>query len=283
MKKNDNEPVSWIFGDGHVHVHECYDIQELFATALKNFHEARNNIHREAKAEFYLFLTESAGVDWFDRWKKLVGKGQETITGFSVATTGDDNCLCLSNKDGDSLFIVAGRQIVTAESLEVLALGEKGPYPDGRPIATVLQELDNETCLRVLPWGAGKWLGKRGRTIRDILTGWNEGTLFLGDNGNRPYFWPLPSTFAIAGQRSIYNLPGSDPLPFSGQEKRAGSYGFFLPGMIDTKHPFASVRKMIIQNSSAMCSYGRTERFMPFFRHQLAMQFCKKNNSCRQP
>ncbi|MDQ3773097.1 MAG: hypothetical protein M3461_01245 [Pseudomonadota bacterium] len=36
------------------------------------------------------------------------------------------------------LYIIAGRQIVTAERLEVLALGFEGFVPDGEPIRGVI-------------------------------------------------------------------------------------------------------------------------------------------------
>lgn len=276
MNKNYQEVAPWILGDGHVHIHECYQVPRLFESALNNFHALQNDMPHQGKAECFLFLTESSGADWFSRWQTSTGKVQTAIEGFTITLTNDSNCLLLKKQGGDSLFIVAGRQIVTAESLEVLALGLDEPYPDGKPIRDVLQDLAGLNCLRVVPWGAGKWLGKRGEIIRDIISNWEEDPLFLGDNGNRPYFWPLPSIFSMARQNSIHNLPGSDPLPFADQEDQVGSYGFFLAGAIDSSIPFSSLRKRIMENMTAITPYGKTERLVPFIRHQVAMQLCKK-------
>ncbi len=276
MKKKNTEAAARILGDGHVHIHACYQIPRLFESALHNFQAQQKSMLHRGKAACFLFLTESAGADWFGSWKTLMNKGRNGIAGFTAAGTGDSNCLRLKKQEGDSLFLVAGRQIVTAESLEVLALGLEKPFPDGRPIQTVLDELAEGDCLRVLPWGAGKWLGKRGKIIRDIIAAQPENPLFLGDNGNRPFFWPLPATFSLAGRNSIRNLPGSDPLPFDGQEKKAGGYGFSLAGEIDPAYPFSSLRALLTANMTTIIPYGKTERLIPFLHHQIAMQLSKK-------
>lgn len=52
---------------------------------------------------------------------------------------------------------MAGRQIVTAEKLEVLALGTDLDIDDGRPIREVLSLVTENGGLPVIPWGAGKW------------------------------------------------------------------------------------------------------------------------------
>jgi hypothetical protein len=276
MKKKNTEAGAGILGDGHVHIHECYRLPGLFESALDNFQAQHKGMPRLNRTARFLFLTESSSADWFGRWKTLTEEGRTAIKGFTMTGTGDSNCLRLEKQGGDSLFIVAGRQIVTGESLEVLALGLEEPYPDGRPIQTVLEELADIDCVRVLPWGAGKWLGKRGKIIRNLIADRPGTPLFLGDNGNRPFFWPLPSAFSKAGRNSIHNLPGSDPLPFAGQEKKAGSYGFSLAGEIDPAHPFLSFRTLLITNMTGITPYGKTERLIPFLHHQVAMQLSKK-------
>ena len=71
--------------------------------------------------------------------------------------------------DGARMLIVAGRQIVSDEGLEILALACREPIEDGRPASTIVAELSARDALVVLPWGAGKWLGERGRLLGRLL------------------------------------------------------------------------------------------------------------------
>ena len=79
-------------------------------------------------------------------------------------TTNDEaESLTASSKSGQDLSIVAGRQIVTAENLEILALGFDAGLDDGLPIDEVILAVQAAGALCVLPWGFGKWTGKRGQ------------------------------------------------------------------------------------------------------------------------
>ncbi|XOF32450.1 MAG: hypothetical protein ACL93V_10410 [Candidatus Electrothrix sp. YB6] len=271
---------SRIMGDGHVHIHDSFDCGELFAAALKNFTRYAQSLQLTGMVHFFLLLTESAGTEAFIRLRDAhpgQHNGSGGSNGFTVRPTGDANCLrvALNSGSGDELFVVAGRQIVTAESLEVLALGLDAPYPDGRPIRKILEELQKKDCLLALPWGAGKWLGKRGRIVEEIVTSFRSPAFFLGDNGNRPFFWPGPAVFSQAAAAGIWNLQGSDPLPFAGQEQRAGSFGFHFPGTLYSEHPFQSLRQQLIDPETNIHSFGRPERALPFFHLQISMQLSK--------
>jgi hypothetical protein len=175
-------------------------------------------------------FTESAGANQF-----RVVTERPSVTrslGWHVER-GDDGCSARIARGNDALLLVAGRQIVTAERLEVLALGCAHEFPDGGPIREVIRAVVDRGALAVIPWGFGKWIGRRGRIVRDLVEHAGGAPLFLGDNGGRPGVWPRPAVMAWAETQGVRVLGGSDPLPLPHHATRAGSYGFILNGWQD--------------------------------------------------
>lgn len=260
-----------IFVDAHVHIHEHFSLSRLFLISLQNFRKY-SAANQRGVMHGFLLLTESYGVNKFADLKNYDNQSGD----FSIHHTNETESLKIVTLGGQNLFVVAGRQIVTAEKLEILALGLDVEYPDGNTLEATLKDLSTTQCLRVLPWGAGKWMGKRGKIIQSLISTWSNGPLFVGDNGNRPSFWPLPSTFSDAKIKGIFNLPGSDPLPFPEQEKKAGSFGFSIPGKVDPSKPFSSLKKAISSTPNTIRPFGNPESFQPFLKHQIAMQIVKR-------
>lgn len=271
MKKT----AHYIIVDAHVHIHAHFDLDRLFLISLQNFRKSLHQFQIFDSFESFLLLTESAGVNGF---KSLAAMADKEIPGneFIVRKTAESCSLKIITNGGQNLFVVSGKQIVTSENLEVLALGLTQEYPDGRPLHDVLEDLEGTGCLRTLPWGAGKWLGNRGKIINALIASWESGSIFLGDNGNRPAFWPLPKVFQKGHAKEIYNLPGSDPLPFPEAEKKAGSYGFMLRGQINSEAPFESLKSAVRSTPQTILPYGTRESFVPFVKNQFKMQFFKK-------
>jgi len=263
-----HKDIGWIIADGHVHVHRCFDSEIFLFQARENFLNIVKKYSLKGKITAFLLLTESAGCNFFLDLKKKSG----SLSRMDVQPTADPNTLFIPHQDELSLYIVAGRQIVTAESLEVLALGMNHSFPDGLPVRDVLARIDEEDLIPVIPWGAGKWLGRRGRAVRSLIMSFPQRHFFLGDNGNRPFFWPKGQLFNLAAQRGIGNLPGSDPLPFAHQERKAGNFGFFVPGFINPERPFSNFKKALYSKMNRMNEYGDSEKILPFFRHQITMQ-----------
>ena len=267
-------PAAHIVVDAHVHIHEHFQLSRLFLISLQNFRTALNQNQIYEPFESFLLLTESSGTNRFKRLASMADA--DSTEDFSVSATSEPTTLRITTGGGQQLFIVAGRQIVTAENLEILALGYEEDYPDGRPLNHALKDLEASGCLRVLPWGAGKWLGQRGKAIESLVANWDGGSLFLGDNANRPKFWSLPAVFQQAASRGIYNLPGSDPLPFSGLEKKAGSFGFMLRGQIRSEAPFQSLVSLIVGRPQSITQFGRAEGLGAFIQNQISMQIVKR-------
>ena len=97
----------------------------------------------------------------------------------------------------------------------------------------------------------------------------------MGDNGNRLRFSPTPPLFHLAARRGIRDLPGSDPLPFPGEAKRVGRYGFVVRGEISRTTPARDL-KMMLESPLALDRFGHLESLGRFLRSQSAMQWRKR-------
>jgi hypothetical protein len=131
-------------------------------------------------------------------------------------------------------------------------------------------------ALPVVPWGFGKWSGRRGRLLAEFLAGPAAHGLYLGDNGGRPWFWPTPRPFDRVGAAGRRVLPGSDPLPFASHQARAGSYGLCLDVVIEDERPFDRLVSALMNQNHAATRYGRLAGSMDFLRDQCAMQIVKR-------
>ncbi len=121
----------------------------------------------------------------------------------------------------------------------------------------------------VLPWGVGKWFGTRGEVVKNFLDSAHDFPLFLGDNGNRPSFWPTPSLFGLANEKNILLLSGSDPLPLASHCSRVATSGTLLvDGKISKSYPAASLREQLKQVKH-LKEYGYRFKPVRFFYDQL--------------
>ena len=131
-------------------------------------------------------------------------------------------------------------------------------------------------ALPVVPWGFGKWAGRRGRILAQFLAGPDSHQLFLGDNGGRPWFWPTPRLFARVVGAGRRVLPGSDPLPFATHQSRAGSYGLLIEMPIDQDRPFEQLVAHLTNSNISASSCGRLAGPLSFLRDQATMHIIKR-------
>ena len=251
--------------DGHVHFHSCFDPVTFLDAAAAQFRR------HDPAATGALLFTESAGTDAFRRFKT----GSMPLGGWRPQLTDEDCSLWLRN-GASRLLICAGRQVVTRENLEVLALITERRFPDGRQIEETLDAVANAGAFRVVPWGFGKWTGGRGRRVASLLEDYTAADFALGDNGGRLRFGRRPALFRIAERRGVRILPGSDPLPFRQQQKRPGSYGIRLHGTVADSRPGSELLRLLGDRDRRWERYGHRERLVPFLRNQVAMQLRKR-------
>jgi hypothetical protein len=262
-------PLARVTVDFHLHYYNNYDEETFWPSLIANLDRGSEPLGSGfAPLERVALLTEAPGVAMFPRWQGRTDPGPD---GMRFTSTGEPYSLALCRDGERRLLLIAGRQIVTAERLEVLTAGAVPLIPDGRPLATVVDELTAAGALAIIPWGAGKWLGRRGRLVSETAGRLTAPTFFLADNPARPGCWPPPRIFRDMERRGKAVLRGSDPLPLSGEEKRAGAFISLLEGEFDPWLPLASLKKILAQNGS-IHGLGRRNSLASFLWRQVRLR-----------
>jgi hypothetical protein len=263
--------------DAHAHIHDCFDLGAFLDSAAANFAAASGG----ADARGVLLLTEGEGED---RFTELAGRARARRDGVGVPdaaaewtfeTTLEEHAL-LARKGARTLVLVGGRQVATSDGLEVLVFGTRERFLDGRPLLDVLGRARAMERPHAIPWGAGKWLFRRGRMLSGILASGPGSDFSLGDESGRPLFWPRVRHFEEARRRGIRVLRGTDPLPFVDEVARAGSFGFAIDGAIDLGRPMGWLETALRDPRVRLHDYGRLESPVPFVVHQWGMQRRKR-------
>jgi len=273
MRRLDAHPL---FVDGHVHLHDSVSISESLDAATRNFTTAARNIGLNRSFHGVLLLAETANAKHFSRLLKL--SKSESIgpsPGWIISQTDEGGSL-IAQKQGSSLVIIAGRQIVTAEKLEVLALCTEQSFREGESIHRTLEKIHQSGGVPVLPWGFGKWLGTRGRVVFDLLQDRSSPAFFVGDSGARTSAIPTPHLIKSARKLGIKVVSGSDPLPLSWDVGRIGSFGFYLDFNLSPKMPTLDIKHILWSNDIEIQPYGSLEKLLQFVRSQLMMRVRKK-------
>jgi len=253
--------------DAHVHVYPGVDVAGLLSAAAREFQKTSERLSA-VRWRAVLFLTETASVDWFE---SVVASGGATAIGpWTLALGPDDSLRIEASGGGLTLDIIAGRQIVTAERIEVHALGTRAKIPDGMDLSPTIAAIHAVDALAVLPWGVGKWLGARRALIKGILSSTSD--VYLSDNGGRPGFW-RESLLARARLEGKPVLSGTDPLPLPAEEYRVGRFGCWLSE--DSADRCATPQLLArIRSSKAgeIEHYGRPETALRFVGNQVALR-----------
>lgn len=268
-----------IYLDAHVHIQEWFNLNQFLLSALENFDRQRHAAAPKSPGTYYLLLTEAKSLDFFSLLADQTRHATGLLTAaWRVRPTGEPEAILLQHESQSAcrMFVVAGRQLVTKERLEVLALATSAKISDGKPLADTVKEVRDRGGLAVLPWGFGKWVGKRGRILTDFLESTSPVSLFVGDNGGRPKFWPRPAPFDLAAHRGIRLLPGSDPLPLDGEELRAGSYGVMLEGNCTDATPVSDLKRLLLDGNKSISPYGKRPGAWQFFRTQLGLRLARQ-------
>lgn len=267
--------------DAHVHLHPCYDPDDLLQNACDNLATASDGDPAPRKA-YFLLLAECAPDNCFGALSHLAdgrtssnGAPRLTLRRWSVAPT-DEAISVVARQGQQELFIVAGRQVACREGLEVLVLGTTRRFADGRPIRDVLREADALGVPRVIPWGPGKWFFSRGRLLNALIEEFRKPTLFLGDEGGRPAFWGYPQHFTHAARLGVRDLPGTDPLPFPHDIRKVGRMGFKVAIDLDPARPGESLLRALTQVETPLERFATLEPPLRFVRNQIGMQLRKR-------
>ena len=183
---------------------------------------------------------------------------------------------------GAALLLVAGRQIITAEGLEVLALCCDASPDDGRPLRAAVAAARSLDAIVVLPWAFGKWWLRRGDLIDEFVNSVEPTRIFLGDNGGRTRLGPRPRPFRVAESRGIGILPGSDPFPLRFDAGRTGSFGFVIDGTIERSRPAAGLKRLLRNGVDSPLPYGDPIGVIGFCRNQLLVRLNPQRTRLRR-
>lgn len=226
-----------VIADTHVHVYSCYDVARLLDGL-----QARLSALVPGAVQV-AFLTEGKGVQAFDDLRGRLGA-------WTIGPSVESGCHVATREDGAAVYIVSGRQIVTRERIEILALATSEIIADGQAASDTVKSVLAANGVPVVGWAPGKWFFGRGKVVASLIALYGPGQLALGDTTLRATCWPEPLLMRAARRRGYTVLAGSDPLPFAGEEVRAGTYATVLEGAFDKQRPLTSLRELL-QSGSA--------------------------------
>lgn len=247
-----------LLADTHVHFYPDHDLGALVSGAVSRLRQAAG----APDAPCALFLTEGKGYQAFHQLKS----GELSLPdGFELEASPESAGLYLHH-EGNRTLLVAGRQIVAAERVEILALGLENEAEDGQPAADVIASADAAGAIPVLAWAPGKWMFARAEVV-DRLIRHSGDVLRLGDSSLRCKGWPLPKPMAAA---RMPVLAGSDPLPFPGDESAAGSYGVRITLNLDEAAPVSSLRRALRDETTPISRIGQRNSAVQMARRMAA-------------
>ena len=110
-----------IIADTHIHFYPCYDLKRALMVLRSNLADLGPDCTHLA------FLAERYDCHYF---QEIRDKKQE-ISSSSVQINDLGEALLLQEEGYNDLFLFAGRQVITRERLEVLALTMNTEIPDG--------------------------------------------------------------------------------------------------------------------------------------------------------
>lgn len=238
-----------IIADTHLHIYPFHDLVALLGHLDGSMEASGGETARVA------LLAERGDCHAFrDMPAQETRLGEQ---GWSVSAARGGSAWVLSRGDGPPLYVVAGRQVVTVERLEILALTADIDVPDGLAAGEALTRVRGEGAFPVLAWAPGKWFGRRGAIVRQLVDAARPGELLIGDTSLRPTCWAEPLLMRRARRKGLRVLCGSDPLPFVGEEKLAGTYASILDADLDPARPVESVRQALRDPTVVVRPVGR--------------------------
>lgn len=260
--------------DAHVHLYPMADVGKALSSGHDNLLAAALASGQRPES-FCLLLTETSRDDAFN----ALAVGKLAADGWEIRRVLTDAAALRAERtsDGATIFLLAGRQIVTAERIEVLGLATANRFSDGQPIRDVLTELKSLEIPALMPWGLGKWMGARGKEVTRLLSQPATDGLLLGDNAGRPLGWPTPQLFHKAKALGMPVLPGSDPLPAPGTEVEIGSFGCLIEGALDPMRPAEDLRARLFTWRCQPVPIGRRQAIHATVARQMAFRRHKRS------
>lgn len=235
--------------DSHCHIYPQYDLEVFFRSFVLNTKALAPSADRA------LVLTERTSESFFDQISR-------NHLSFATVKLCDEFSLSIESNN-ESIYCFAGRQVASKENIEVLALGWKEPLPSGLPISELISRVLDGGSICVVPWSFGKWLGARGKLVKEIFNAVTDDRFFAGDIWGRHFLFG-----DLKGANRV--LCGTDPLPLQSEGKEAGRFCSLLEGNIDPNSPWVSMKNAIL--TSEIHSAGSRLGVMASLSRQVALR-----------
>jgi hypothetical protein len=264
-----------ILVDTHVHIYPCYDVERALDALIGRLHKLAAGIRGDVA--HVACLTERSDCSFFtDAVDGRVDSGSVTL---EVATSGDS--LVATAADGKSCTLLPGRQVVTRERLEVLALTMDLKIPENLPVVDIIQSVHDQGAVPVVPWSPGKWMFGRAHVVREIPDWFGADQVCFGDTSLRPVGWPTPTGFRKARRKRHLVLAGSDPLPFPGEEAQMARYVTLVREDANGEDTCGHVRRLFL-NPGTTCEFlGRRGSFAEVAKRWIANQRSRTRGGSR--
>ena len=233
----------FLVADTHVHIYPFYDLKIVLDAAINNLNKLANKSKINSTEVFKaLFLAERFDCQFFQQLKL---RKISLPPGYIAEYDEINELILISRKDGERLAIFPGRQIVTKEKLEALALLTPQQFLDKLTLEETLLSIKAANGIAVLNWGLGKWLFARAKVIYQAAINGDLHPLCLGDCALRPWFWYEPLFSKLERLYSLPILAGTDPLYFKGEETLVGTYGIISNTSINLAKITPSIKKIL--------------------------------------
>ena len=247
-----------IVADTHTHIYPCYDVTVAFEILIHNLEQYSDSAVKMA------FLAERNDCHFFSELGK--DKGQIFQNGFGVSGANPNDVIILTKEEKPCLYLFPGRQIVTAERIEILSLISNLEIMDGLPADTVIRQIIDNGGVPVISWAPGKWLFERRKVVEKIMNNWTPRQILIGDTSLRPTIWKKPLLMQSAEKAGFKILAGSDPLPFPDEELQLGLYGSSVYGDINLDKPAGSMRSILTDPEVEIKHVGKRNTLLTMLR-----------------
>lgn len=262
--------------DGHVHLYPEYNLQSAFKIGIENMKSAlrKSKLNSSTQPITVWLLTERWDCHFFRQISESAKKFSSN--GLTIQPSPEKEAILFQENGRISHLILAGRQLVSNDGLEVLSLATD-LFVEDRKFSTgeLIQKVNESGGVPVLNWAPGKWFFNRGKIVREQIQNSKTNTFVVGDNPLRCTLWPTPQIMKEATNKGFKLIAGSDPLPFVGEENNIGTYCFATHAPFDMKKPVASIRQILRQKEFSADIIGKRNGLFTFFSRETRIMLKK--------
>jgi hypothetical protein len=264
-----------IIADFHLHIYKVYPLESLLQSLFTNLNRAAGQARGQSPIVKAAFLAERRRYQVFQDWQH----GHFRIRGFTITPRGP-HCLEITTAKDDRLLLFAGRQVATAEGLEILSLANDRDIADALPFPEATARVLAAGGIPVLPWAPGKWGGFRQAIIRKGIEAMAGHGLMICDSSIRPAFFPDPALFHFARRLGVPIAAGTDTFPVAGEEELVGRYATLIEGDLAPEAVAEALPGLLRERAFTSCRRtGRRSQFPIAARRWLVHMFGNKNQT----